>query len=109
MNKNLLFVIILIIPITLIGIGIYMNDIEHIERAFYLLLSFCGAYIASSFKEVKNIKISPKTKRNIITSFVLAVFSIIISFFLNYIYLGCCIASLIGLYPFLSIGKERAH
>ncbi len=109
MNKNLLFVTVLIIPLALIGVGIYTYDIEHIERAFYLLLSFYGAYVASSFKEFRNIKISPKAKRNIIIAFVIAIFSIVISFFLDYVYLGCLIASIIGIYPFCVISRNKAN
>jgi Ca2+/Na+ antiporter len=56
MKKNLLFILFLVMPIALIGISIYNKDIERIERAFYFLLSICGAYIMSSLKEAKNIK-----------------------------------------------------
>lgn len=63
MKKNLLFILFLVMPIALIGISIYNKDIERIERAFYFLLSICGAYIMSSLKEAKNIKISKRTKK----------------------------------------------
>lgn len=53
MKKNLLFILFLVMPIALIGISIYNKDIERIERAFYFLLSICGAYIMSSLKEAK--------------------------------------------------------
>lgn len=109
MNKNIFFAIALIIPITLIGIGIYSNDIERIERAFYLLLSFCGAFLAASFREFKSIKIVSKTKKKIIISFVVALFVILFAFLLNQIYVGCLIACIIGLYPFWVIEREKAH
>lgn len=67
MKKNLLFILFLVMPIALIGISIYNKDIERIERAFYFLLSICGAYIMSSLKEAKNIKISKRTKKNYYT------------------------------------------
>lgn len=77
MKKNLLFILFLVMPIALIGISIYNKDIERIERAFYFLLSICGAYIMSSLKEAKNIKISKRTKKIIILSFIGALFSIL--------------------------------
>lgn len=107
MKKNLLFILILAMPIVLIGISIYNKDIERIERAFYFLLSIWGAYIMSSLKEAKNIRISKKTKRIIIFSFIGALFSIFVSFFLENIYLGCIIASMIAIYPFSLIYKEQ--
>lgn len=107
MKKNLLFILFLAMPITIIGISIYNKDIERIERAFYFLLSICGAYIMSSLKEAKNIKISKKTKRIIIFSFIGALFFIFVSFFLDSIYLGCIIASMIAIYPFSLIYKEQ--
>lgn len=106
-EKNLLFILILAMPIVLIGISIYNKDIERIERAFYFLLSIWGAYIMSSLKEAKNIRISKKTKRIIIFSFIGALFSIFVSFFLENIYLGCIIASMIAIYPFSLIYKEQ--
>ena len=54
MKKNLLFILILAMPIVLIGISIYNKDIERIERAFYFLLSIWGAYIMSSLKKYKD-------------------------------------------------------
>lgn len=81
--------------------------IERIERAFYFLLSICGAYIMSSLKEAKNIKISKRTKKIIILSFIGALFSIFVFFFLENIYLGCIIASMIAIYPFSLIYKEQ--
>ena len=99
MKKNLLFILFLVMPIALIGISI--------ERAFYFLLSICGAYIMSSLKEAKNIKISKRTKKIIILSFIGALFSIFVFFFLENIYLGCIIASMIAIYPFSLIYKEQ--
>ena len=107
MKKNLLFILFLVMPIALIGISIYNKDIERIERAFYFLLSICGAYIMSSLKEAKNIKISKRTKKIIILSFIGALFSIFVFFFLENIYLGCIIASMIAIYPFSLIYKEQ--
>ena len=107
MKKNLLFILFLVMPIALIGISIYNKDIERIERAFYFLLSICGAYIMSSLKESKNIKISKRTKKIIILSFIGALFSIFVFFFLENIYLGCIIASMIAIYPFSLIYKEQ--
>ena len=106
MKKNLLFILFLVMPIALIGISIYNKDIERIERAFYFLLSICGAYIMSSLKEAKNIKISKRTKKIIILSFIGAL-SIFVFFFLENIYLGCIIASMIAIYPFSLIYKEQ--
>ena len=83
MKKNLLFILFLVMPIALIGISIYNKDIERIERAFYFLLSICGAYIMSSLKEAKNIKISKRTKKIIILSFIGALFSIFCFFLLG--------------------------
>lgn len=107
MKKNLLFILFLTMPIVLIGIGIYNKDIERIERAFYFLLSICGAYIMSSLKEAKKIRISKKTKRIIILSFIGALFPIVVFSFLGDIYLGCIIASMIAIYPFSLIYKEQ--
>lgn len=107
MKKNLLFILFLTMPIVLIGIGIYNKDIERIERAFYFLLSICGAYIMSSLKEAKKIRISKKTKRIIILSFIGVLFSIFVFSFLGDIYLGCIIASMIAIYPFSLIYNEQ--
>ena len=107
MKKILIFILVLVMPIALIGISIYNKDIERIERAFYFLLSICGAYIMSSLKEAKNIKISKRTKKIIILSFIGALFSIFVFFFLENIYLGCIIASMIAIYPFSLIYKEQ--
>jgi fructose-specific phosphotransferase system IIC component len=108
MKKNLLFILFLVMPIALIGISIYNKDIERIERAFYFLLSICGAYIMSSLKEAKKYKKSVRgRKKIIILSFIGALFSIFVFFFLENIYLGCIIASMITIYPFSLIYKEQ--
>jgi uncharacterized membrane protein YfcA len=84
MKKNLLFILFLVMPIALIGISIYNKDIERIERAFYFLLSICGAYIMSSLKEAKNYKNSVRgRKKFIILSFIGALFSIFVFFLLG--------------------------
>jgi Ca2+/Na+ antiporter len=80
MKKNLLFILFLVMPIALIGISIYNKDIERIERAFYFLLSICGAYIMSSLKEAKKYKKSVRGRKKLLYSPLLELSSLFLFF-----------------------------
>ena len=103
MRKNLIFTIVLLIPIFLIGVSIYNKDLEHIERSFYFLLSIYAAYITSTFKEFKNINIDKKTKRNTIILFLISLISIVIFSYLDKFYIGYTIASLLGIFSIIKL------
>lgn len=78
----------LIFPITIIGLGLYNNNLDNIKSGFFLLLLLWSAFVGASIKEYKKINISSQTKKKMFFSFTLAIAIIISSFFLDHLIIG---------------------
>lgn len=76
-NNSLIFVFAFLIPLVMMFIGFYTDNIDMATKGFFLMVGFYAAFVGASTKDLLNIKVSKKRLSIFIVLFVLSIGAII--------------------------------
>lgn len=106
--KNIIYSVAFTIPLTVMLIGLYNENIQTISSGFSLLFLMFMSFIGSSIAEFKKYNFNLSVLKIIIPLFIISIATIIYSSFIDMIVLGCIFSLVIGIFScFLLLHKKN--